>query len=67
MEYLIKFLDLHKDKEPQKISYPLKSNQDPRYIMEEGDAELVISILETPDNFSLFKKVLDASTYFQLD
>ena len=35
--------------------------------MEEADAELVTSLLEKPDSFGLFKKVLEASGYLQMD
>ena len=68
-EYIIKFMDLHKDKEsePMKITYPIKTNQDIKLIMEEQDAELVLRILNKPDNLALFKKVLDGTSYLQME
>ena len=40
-EVIVVFLDLHKEKEPVKITVPIRSNQSLKHIMEDGDAELV--------------------------
>ena len=68
MKYLVKFLELHEDKEPEKMYYPLKSNQDIKLVMEEKDADLVHEVMNSKDDdLALFKKVLDATSYLQIE
>lgn len=66
-EYAIRFMELHPEGCPDKIHYPLKSNQDLKYVMEESDAEMILGLLDRPDHLVLFKKVLDATNYLQME
>ena len=67
LQVMIKFMNLHEKEPPCKLNYPLKYNKNLKEVMEEADAQLVTSLLEKPDSFALFKKVLEASGYLQMD
>lgn len=56
---------MHKEKDPLKIHFPLKSNQDIFMVMEEADAKYVQKIMEKGDATLL--KVLDASQYLDVE
>ena len=59
------FLDLHKEKEPAKITVPIRSNQSLKHIMEEGDAELIDKVISRGDDFTL--KVMDAALWLEME
>ena len=58
-EYIVKYLELHKEKEPAKITLPIRSNQSVTHIIEEADGELVENIMEKGDELLL--KMMDAT------
>lgn len=41
LEVIVDYINMHREKEPQKIIVPIRTNQSLKFIMEEGDAELV--------------------------
>lgn len=62
---VVDFIQLHKDKEPTKIIVPIKTNQSLKYIMEEGDAELIERVMERGDGF--VSQLLDLVQYLEME
>ena len=60
----MKYLELHKDKEPAKITLPIRSNQSITNIIEETDGELVENIVEKGDELLL--KLMDATLSLEI-
>ena len=58
---MAEYLNLHKEKEPAKISAPIKTNQGLKYIMEEEDAALIDRVMEKGDDYLL--KVMDLASH----
>jgi hypothetical protein len=65
VESLVEFLNLHKEKEPTKISTPIRTNQNLRFIMEEADAEYIDKIMLKGDHFVL--RMLQISTALDVE
>lgn len=53
LEVVVDYINLHREKDPLKIPVPLRTNQSLRFVMEEGDAELVERVLARGDGFVL--------------
>jgi hypothetical protein len=64
-EVIVDFINLHKEKEPIKIAIPIKTNQNLKYIMEEGDAELVERVMDKGDQFVL--KLFDLAQHMEME
>jgi hypothetical protein len=62
---LVEFLNLHKEKEPMKISTPIRTNQSLKAIMEEADASYIDKIVLKGDHFML--KMLQISTTLEIE
>lgn len=58
-------MQLHKDKDVSKIELPLKSNQELKYVLDEGDALLVEKIMARGDDY--FLKIFQAASFLQVE
>ena len=50
---VVDYINLHREKDPLKIALPIRTNQSLKFVMEEGDAELVERVLARGDGFVL--------------
>ena len=64
LQCIVEFFSLHKEKDAQQIVFPLRTNQNLKFVMEEADADYIDKIMERGDAF--LKDVLDIANELQV-